>query len=353
MLLDAVLRSDEILERIDWPRLKEIDIPYLDRGECLFICAGFEDRAIDILHRIVESTTTGPSLGLIRYLPEQEENKFEEMQQLCRKAGLKVTEFFYDRRNPAGIGDELLRFSKEFSRVLIDISGMSRLLIVQAIVTFIRRRVGMISLFYSEAANYPPSKDEFDRKTESDSTEQGVSYLSSGIFEIAATPELSSVSMLGEAIRLVAFPSFDPAQLTNLVQELQPTYTDVIHGVPPDQNNEWRTEAIRLLNERTLNELHGKSDHTASTLDFRQALSVMLEAFTAVAACLIALLSLPQAVKCRLWPLEYSEQYFTMYKSSIRHPTSLFEPERYTLGVRRLYQLDLPTDAIWECNKGR
>ncbi len=350
MLLDAVLRSDEILERIDWPRLKEIDIPYLDRGECLFICAGFEDRAIDMLHRIVESTTTGPSLGLIRYLPEQEENKFEEMQQLCRKAGLKVTEFFYDRRNPAGIGDELLRFSKEFSRVLIDISGMSRLLIVQAIVTFIRRRVGMISLYYSEAANYPPSKDEFDRKTESDSTEQGVSYLSSGIFEIAATPELSSVSMLGEAIRLVAFPSFDPAQLTNLVQELQPTYTDVIHGVPPDQNNEWRTEAIRQLNERTLNELYGKTDQSASTLDYREALRILLSIY-ARRSMFDRLVVAPTGSKMQSVAVGLFRA--VLHDVQIVYPTPhVFpEPEKYTLGVRQMYQLDLPTDAIWDAIK--
>jgi hypothetical protein len=46
--------------------------------------------------------------------------------------------------------------------------------------------------------------------------------------------------MLSEAIRLVAFPSFDPAQLSNLIQELQPTYTEFIHGVPPAPKNKWQ-----------------------------------------------------------------------------------------------------------------
>ncbi|MDE2889511.1 MAG: hypothetical protein OXR72_14985 [Gemmatimonadota bacterium] len=288
---------------------------------------------------------------MISYLPSQIQNRNKELHQLSQTSGLNVNEFVYDRENPMGIGEELRDFSQEFDRVLVDISGMSRLLIVQTLVALIRGRVRSISILYSEAREYPPSKDRFDRDSQDGNEGQIPSYLSSGIIEIAATPELSSVSMLGEAIRLVAFPSFDPAQLNNLVQELQPTYTEVIHGTPPDPDNSWRTEAIRLLNERTLNELHGKSDQTASTLDFRQALSIMLEIYGR-RSMFDRLVVAPTGSKMQTVAVGIFRA--VLHDVQIVYPTPhvFTQPERYTLGVRRLYQLDLPTDAIWSAIKG-
>ncbi len=345
-----VLRPDERLDMVDWPCMQEIEGPSLEFNDCLLVCVGFEDRAVETLRRIGGPEMTGSSLGLIRYLPEQSQNKIKEMQELSQRASLNVTELVYDRENPMGIGKELRDFSREFGRVLVDISGMSRLLIVQTLVALIRGRVRLISILYSEAREYPPSKNEFDRDSQDGSEGQIPSYLSSGIFEIAVTPELSSVSMLGEAIRLVAFPSFDPAQLTNLVQELQPTYTDVIHGVPPDQNNEWRTEAIRQLNERTLNELYGKTDQSASTLDYREALRILLSIY-ARRSMFDRLVVAPTGSKMQSVAVGLFRA--VLHDVQIVYPTPhVFpEPEKYTLGVRQMYQLDLPTDAIWDAIK--
>ena len=76
-----------------------------------------------------------------------------------------------------------------------------------------------------------------------------VSFISTGIFEIVSSPELSSVAMLGSEIRLISFPSFDPIQLSNLVQEVQPTHNNVIHGEPPSPKLFWRKDAIKNLNQ--------------------------------------------------------------------------------------------------------
>ena len=45
--------------------------------------------------------------------------------------------------------------------------------------------------------------------------------LSSGVFDVIAVPELSSVALGGQPIRLIAFPSFNTDQLTALVSEIQ------------------------------------------------------------------------------------------------------------------------------------
>ena len=351
MFNSSVERPDERLACLDWPDMQEIKVPFIGPDDCMLVCGGFEHRAVEPLLRICKEQRTAFSLALIRYIPEISQNRIRELREICQGAGLKVIEFVYDREEPSGMGESLGHFSQTFDRVFVDISGMSRLLIVQTLVALIQDRSRSISIIYGEAREYPPSKDEFEKNKMVGLTNPTPSFLSSGIIEIAATPELSSVSMLGEAIRLIAFPSFDPAQLTNLVQELQPTYSDVIHGEPPDPGNSWRTEAIRLLNERTLNELHGKSDHTSSTLDFRQALSTMLEIYCR-RSMFDRLVVAPTGSKMQTVAVGIFRA--VLHDVQIVYPTPhvFTQPERYTLGVRRLYQLDLPTDAIWSAIKG-
>ncbi len=348
MFDSTVRRPDERLDSLDWPDIKMVKAPPIK--DCLLVCAGFEERAVEPLRRICATQKTRFSLGLIRYLPEIEDNRIGKLLAISQKAGLHVTEFVYDRENPSGMGEKLRHFSQTFDRVFVDISGMSRLLIVQTLVALIPGQRRLISILYGEAQEYPPSEDEFDQGNQDGGADPAPSYLSSGIFEIAATPELSSVSMLGEAIRLVAFPSFDPAQLSNLIQELQPAYTEFIHGIPPGQNNRWRTEVIRQLNGRTLNELHSKIDHNASTLDYRETLKILLSIY-AQRSMFDRLVVAPTGSKMQAVAVGLFRA--ALHDVQIVYPTPqvFTEPERYTLGLRQLYQLDLPTKAISDAIK--
>ena len=346
----TVPRPDELLWSVDWPGMQKTKAPSLGVDDCLLVCAGFENRAVEPLRRICATQRAGFSLGLISYLPEISENRIGELREICQNAGLNVTEFDFDRENPSGMGEKLRHFSQTFDRVFVDISGMSRLLIVQILVALIRSQRRLISILYGEAQEYPPSEDEFNQDNQDGDAGPVPSYLSSGIFEIAATPELSSVSMLGEAIRLVAFPSFDPAQLSNLIQELQPAYTEFIHGIPPDQNNRWRTEAIRRLNGRTLNELHSKTDHNASTLDYRETLKILLSIY-AKRSMFDRFVVAPTGSKMQAVAVGLFRA--ALHDVQIVYPTPqvFTQPENYTLGLRQLYHLDLPTDAIWDAIK--
>ena len=139
--------------------------------------------------------------------------------ELCKQYCLDFKEFVYDRENPSGMGRDLADYVTHFGAVFVDISGMSRLLIVQILVALVKQK-RKFSVIYTEAEVYPPLKQEYeDLKALNDLS---TSFISSGIFEVVSTPELSSVSMLGEAIRLISFPTFDYVQLSNLVQEIQP-----------------------------------------------------------------------------------------------------------------------------------
>ena len=340
-----MLRADERLSKISWPSLQKIKVPTVGEGDCLLVCAGFEERAVGTLDRICKAGRDGFSVGLVSYLPLQPKNRIEQLRKISRGADLQVTEFVYDRENPAGMGEKLKDFAQVLNRVFIDISGMSRLLIVQTLVALLSLEKHSVTVIYGEAEEYPPSEDQFGQDYRENSSNPVPGYLSSGVLEVATTPELSSVAMLGEALRLIAFPSLAPSQLTNLLQELQPAYTEFIHGVPPAQQNKWRTEAVRKLNRSTLDELRGKRDHDACTLDYRQTLYKLLQIY-AERSMFDRLVVAPTGSKMQAVAVGLFRA--ALHDVQIVYPTpqDFTAPEKYTLGLRQLYQLDIPGEAF-------
>lgn len=345
MFNEAILRTDERLSKVAWPALRRIDAPMVGTGDCLLICAGFEKRAVGTLDRICKAGRDGFSLGLVSYLPPQPENRIQQLREISQSADLQVTEFVYDREHPAGMGEKLKDFTQGFDRVFVDISGMSRLLIVQTLVALLSLEKHSVAVIYGEAEEYPPSKRRFEEDHSENNTKPTSGYLSSGVLEIATTPELSSVSMLGEALRLIAFPSFVPSQLTNLLQELQPAYTEFIHGVPPAQQNKWRTEAVRKLNRSTLDELRGKKEHDACTLDYRATLNKLLQIY-AERSMFDRLVVAPTGSKMQAVAVGLFRA--ALHDVQIVYPTpqDFTTPKEHTLGLRQLYQLDIPAEAF-------
>ena len=338
------LRMDERLSEVDWPQLIKIDVPSIKKSDCMLACAGFEYRSAETLRRIRGAGKSGFSLGLVSYLPEQPENRERELQAISRDADLQITRFVYDRENPAGIGKKLKGFTQGFSHIFIDISGMSRLLIVQTLAALISNQNQQVSIIYGEADKYPPSEAEFQQPN--NIAEPVFSYLSSGIFEIALTPELSSVAMLGEPLRLVAFPSFDPSQLTNLIHELQPAYLELIHGIPPSQENQWRKSAIRELNFSALDGLYRiENEHDASTLDYRETLDKLLEIY-AKRNMFDRIVISPTGSKMQAVAVGLFRA--ALHDVQIVYPTPqvFTTPEEHTLGLRQLYQLDIPSEPF-------
>ena len=335
---DQILRMDERLKNREWPNLRKIEAPRIESGDCMLVCAGFEDRAITALQHSCESGKTGFPLGLITYKPEYQQNKADEMHRIARDFNLNMEKFTYDRQSPSGISEDLKTYTQKFNRVFVDISGMSRLLIVQILVALCERQP--ITLIYCEADSYPPSQSDFNQNENKSDLVGSLSYLSSGIFEIATTSELASVSMFGEAIRLVAFPSFNPAQLKNLLEELQPTYTELIHGVPPNEENKWRTEAVKRLNDANMKSLQELVNHNASTLDYKDTLDLLLKIYQQ-RSMFDRLVIAPTGSKMQAVAVGLFRA--ALYDIQIVYPTpqTFKNPDQYTMGIHQMYKLDI------------
>src|SRR5215831_16172498 len=164
MVNDHLLRADECLANVQWPNLQRIKAPHIGRDDCLLVCGGFEDRAIAALHRTYGAGYSGFALGLVTYRPIYPQNRTDELRKIGRDAHLQITEFVYDRENPAGIGEELKHFTRDFEHVFVDISGMSRLLIVQTLVALLTESHNhAVTIIYGEAKEYPPTRVQFVR----------------------------------------------------------------------------------------------------------------------------------------------------------------------------------------------
>ena len=330
----VLLRDDERLRLVDWPELAQIKSLVVGRKSCLVLAAGFEHRSLTALSTICQSSQEF-HVCLIRYLPFLEQNQESQITTMCGEAGASVEILEYDREQPAGIGARIAQNIGSCDEVYIDISAMSRLLIVQTIVGVMEVR-RTISIIYTEALSYPPEEQEF---LDGISTEgPAPTFLSSGIFEIVSTPELSSVSMMGRPIRLVSFPSFDKSQLSNLVQEIQPAHNDVIHGIPPSTHLSWRKEAIDRLNGATISVLQHVDVYEVSTLDYRETIALILELYAKYSA-FDRIVIAPTGSKMQAVAIGILRSALPDLQIVYPTPLEFVNPSRYTEGSRCIFSL--------------
>jgi len=334
-----VTRLDEHLAAISPPQLEAVESASLASTDVLVVCAGFEDRATEVLKRAVAGGGRDFRVVCVEYLPRNDTNRSAEVRELCERAGARQETWVFDRENPAGAAEELLRRAGA-GQLQVDISGMSRLLVVQLLARATRERLlGRTTLWYTEALEYPPSREEVEARLADSGDALGVAmFLSSGVFGLTVVPELSSVAMQGQPIVLTAFPSWNPMQLAALRAELQASFFVIVHGVPPDDANAWRPEAIARLNrsETLLPQLEVR----AGTLDYRETLKALLDVYRAharrekivVAPTGSKMQSVAVGIVCG-WLSDLQVVYPT--------PRTFSAPTEYTRGVKALYRLPL------------
>ena len=333
--LDPITTA-EILASVNWPKLEVVQELQLDSRDCIVLAAGFEDRAIGGLNLAVDSSVNFGAV-IIRYLPSLLENRDDEIIHLCDQRGIGVDEIIYDRACPSGIGSSLRTLVSRFRRVIVDISGMSGLLIVQIIVSLVESKKPF-EIVYTEAENYPPSQSEYLASYSPDLG--GPAFLSSGVIEVVAAPELSSSAMLGGSTRLISFPSFDPSQLSNLVSEVQPTHNDVVNGIPPDSAMDWRASAISQLNAPTLNSIQHRIIHGVSTFDYRDTLRVILKIYEHHSAFDRIIVG-PTGSKMQTVGVAIVKGFVEDLQVCYPTPRRYLDPARYTHGIRQTYRLSV------------
>ena len=280
---------------------------------------------------------------LVEYDPYIEANKADEMKEMCTLNNINYTSVKYDRQNPANGGHlSISHLPANTKRLWIDISGMSRLLIVQILVALSQREQGFKDAYilYAEASSYLPHREEVAAaiKELDPSSENLLMFLSSGVFEVSVVPELSSVALQGQPIRLVVFPSFNSGQLIALRSVIQPSFISIINGMPPALGNQWRTEAIRKINK--VDSILNKDEETTSTLDYRETFDYLLSLYAQYSA-LERLVISPIGSKMQSVAVGLIRSFFNDIQTTYPTPRIFTQPSEYTIGVKQLYCLQL------------
>jgi len=338
----TVQTPDERLAALAKPVLEPVTQFELTFDDWLVVCAGFEDRALGVLQNAA-SRRDRFNVVIIDYRPFAPENRLNAIRSICQSAHLNAIEVLYDREEPAGFGAALLgRLSPANGRIFVDVSAMSRLLVMQTLVALGSRSVGFTDCFvaYAEAKNYPPTREEAEAelaKCESDPT-FSILFLSSGVFEITVVPELSSAAPAAAQTRLVAFPSLDAHQLTALRAEFQPSRFSFIEGVPPSAENKWRQQVISQLN--CLNEIQDAERIQTSTLDYSETLDALLKLYSEHAVRDRLLVS-PTGSKMQTVAVGIFRAIVKDVQIAYPTPRGFCKPSEYTLGIGPLHVLPL------------
>jgi len=342
---NKVLRIDEKLRGFVKPyieKISAIEIP----DDCLFItCAGFEDRSVEALKHISAINKKQLHVIIFDYLPFYKQNRLDEMVRICKRDDLTFDKIIYDRENPAEVYDDLNKVLKnKIKKIYIDISGMSRLLIIQLLVYCYtgKRSIASISIIYTEANEYPPAKELVDAQaTENiEGLSRTAMFISSGVFDVAIVPELASVVMQGQPVRLIMFPSFNWQQLVALQSVIQPHIFTFIHGVPLLEENHWRTDAIKKLNG--IEKIPSKEEYYLSTFYYEETLDTLLDIYdkhNKKEKIVIA----PTGSKMQSVAVGIFRAFMEDIQIVYPTPISFNEPEKYTIGVKQMYKIDLET----------
>ena len=340
-----VLRVDERLRKGVHPELEAIEVPELGRGDVLLTCAGFEDRASESLRRAVAAARKGFRVVCVEYLPLVEANRVGEVATLCDRAGCQRECVTFDRERPAGAAERILARVGEGERFYVDVSGMSKILIVQLTAAIVRAgRVANTEALYCSAGNYRPGAHEVESRLaeEADFLELTM-FVSGGVFGLTVVPELSSVAMQGQPIRAIVFPSWNTMQLAAVCSEMQASYFTVVHGNPPRKENEWRLEAIRKLNR--VGTLAAADEVVVSTLDYRETLDLLLEVYGERGG-LEKLVVIPTGSKMQSVAVGLACGYLRDVQVVYPTPRVFAAPADYTQGVGCLYRLPLGSFAL-------
>jgi hypothetical protein len=337
-------RIDRRLKEVSWPELEKVDSIHFQEGDVLLVCGGFEDRVMTVLNKAIETDVSALTVVDFEYYPSVEGNQHHQINKICEGVGWTHKQIQYDRCNPAGIFETVVQnIPADSKRIFVDISGMSRLLIMQLVVGALQRlELNDISILYTEAESYPPSQTE----AESGLPEKGndfseiSSFLSTGVYDLAIVPELSSINITQAPIRLVAFPSFNPAQLYSVRSIIQPPKTTLINGVPPNKELFWRKEIISKLNiidDVTVTE---ESNLNASTLDYSECLSKLLTLYEDFSESNSLVIS-PTGSKMQTLAVGIFRSFVQDVQIVYPTPLHFTDPTDHTHGAKQVYSLSL------------
>ena len=219
-------------------------------GDILYVGAtGFEDRSLGFLKDSCVLRKKFKMCIAIEYQPFAPENRKVEFENIAKSVFAEIRWKTYDRARPENFSphiEEILTLSKTASQIVIDISAMSKMLIV-VLLQGLRKVSLPLSIIYAPAKTYYPLREDYE-KAKSKFVDAFPYFLTTDVYKVVTTTELSSIAMQGAPLALIAFPNFNHLEIAALLNETNAQKLFLIESVRDPKHNAWRLEAIRWIN---------------------------------------------------------------------------------------------------------
>lgn len=319
----------------------------IDKGMVLIQAPGFEDRTYAILR-----LTTSPIKGrviLLDYLPADARNSLQRTVDVLADRDYVVLEqdiVAYNRFNPSTFEADLSRslLQAPATAAMLDISSMSKLAILLSLKVCADLHLP-VTIFYTEALSYAPSREEFISASERNEIHKPSLQIYNGIHGVVRTPSLSSVAMQGQPTAAIAFMSFNDSLTQVLLNTIYPSRLFLINSRPPiltwrEEATAWIHDEVRKewLDDNPLDPITHKPERVVSTLNYTETIQLLVEMFWRLSPEYRLVLapagSKMQTVGCFLVKRLHPDVH-------IEYPSPEgFSPE-YSVGVGATWQLDL------------
>lgn len=274
------------------PELTSVNFDQSPDASCAFVFAmGFEDRALAIPALAANSMSVKTVVG-IKYTLPKGKNKETEASGLFSAATKSIIQVNYSSRKAHEFEYKIRSLCKtslqDFSEVIVDISAMSKFLILVLIVTLLQENK-RVRVVFASAKEYAPTQDEYEKVVSKIGEEQLTAFAgqpSSGISAILRSVCLSSTRMQGQPVCAVAFTSFNEELIRHSVGTLNPHRLILINGIPPKAGFSWRALATQKIHQKLINEYSdenpvsnktGLLERSVSTLNYQETLNELLK----------------------------------------------------------------------------
>ena len=334
---------NELLISNYFPKIKSFDISIIPKDSIYIGIAGFEDRCFTFLEECNNYDLKFNRVIGIKYEPFDEKNKIDEFENQAIKVTKesKIIWMTYDRHNPEDFTNSIKIMENligSSENMVIDISGMSKFLIV-ILLYGLRNYPGNIYIIYCEAKIYYPKQEDCPSIKEK-LPEETPSFLTTNVYKIVTTTELSSISMQGYPILIIAFPTFNYKEMYALLNEITPQYLFKIDGIPREEHNQWRLEAIRWINGKIYSDFVPKiriDEKVSSTFDYIQTIEVLNEIYSQYKythKCIIA----PTGSKLQTLGVLFFKQMYP--EIQLVYPVTAKFSEEYTKGCENIWYIE-------------
>lgn len=268
------------------PLLPEIS-PYkpeddAERQDDLYLCAlGFEgDRLLEIPQRLASVKYKAYRSIYFLYKTNLDDNAArlpDLMKHLVEISGSDIVPIDvpgkdFVKRLVAQLKNLEERHDRKL-RVTLDLSTAANRLVVKVVKVLVEYGVEL-RVVYTEAEVYRPLKEEYEKNKESWKDEEHLG-IEQGVLDEEISSETQGVHTGNLPQALILYSSFNPARSRAVINKVDPSLIMTpsdrvwwIVGVPHDDENRWRSEAVRYINQ--IDNTHNSIQ--ASTFDYKNSM---------------------------------------------------------------------------------